>query len=150
MSLIGTVLRALTERQARGKSYTDFQRALEKTGTTVLERFHASTDTPAHRQAGRHITGIEAWSQSRLRVALGAALQMDEYDGYAPDETHNMAALADTFARVRAGTVQLAIELESAGVPLTRTVPHNDLGDLSIAGWLSYIIAHAGRESRRL
>lgn len=150
MSVVGSILRALTERQARGKSYADFQRALQSTGTTVHERFRASADSPAHRQAGRHIIGIEAWSQSRLRVALGAPLQMDEYDGYAPPETQELAALAETFAGTRAATAQLVSELEAASVPLTRKVPHNDLGELSVAGWLSYIIAHAGRESRRL
>ena len=150
MSLIGTILRTVTERNARDKSYADFERALNSTGATVIGRFTASADTPAHRQAGRHITGIEAWSQSRLRVPLGAALQMDEYDDYAPDENLDMAALVSVYRQTREETAALTRELEAAGVALTQTVPHNDLGDLTVAGWLSYIISHAGRESRRL
>ena len=62
MSLFGSFIRSVTERNARGESYADFQRALTMTGETV---------------------------------------------------------------------------------------PHNQVGDLTIGGWLSYMITHAGRESRR-
>ena len=41
MSIIGTLLSKITERNARGKSYADFSRALTKTGETVHGRFAA-------------------------------------------------------------------------------------------------------------
>ncbi len=150
MSIIGRIVRSISERNARGKSYADFQRALTKTGDTIHGRFETASDTPGHRGAGRHIIGIENWAQSRLRVALGNPYQQDEYDGYQPAEDLDMPALSNAFADARADTVMIAQLLEKAAVPLSQTVPHNDMGDLTIGGWLSYIIAHAGRESRRL
>ena len=150
MSLLGTLIRSITERNARGKSYTDFQRALVKTGETVHGRFQDAADTAGHRQAGRHIVGIERWSQSRLRAALGEAYLRDEYDSYQPGEELDMSSLAQAFAETRQGTERILTELEAAGVPLSKTVPHNQLGEMTIGGWLSYIIAHAGRESKRL
>jgi hypothetical protein len=150
MSFIGKLVRNISERNARGKSYADLQRALLKTGETVRGRFAMSGDTPAHREAGQHIIGIESWGQSRLRVGLGEPLLNDEYDGYRPDAGMDLPALTQSFAETRTETVEIAKELESAGVSLSETVPHNQLGDLTIGGWLSYLIAHAGRESRRL
>ena len=70
-NIVGSIVHTMTERSARGKSYADFLRGLDKTGQTVHGRFMVSSDTPGNRQKGQHIVGIERWSQSRLRVALG-------------------------------------------------------------------------------
>jgi hypothetical protein len=150
MSLLGFILRKVTESNARGKSYADFVRTLESTGETVHGRFLASADTPAHRETAVHISGIEAWAASRLRVPLGAPLQREEYDRYRPSTALDLPALAASFRQTRAATIEIARALEAAGVPLSRTVPHNDMGDITLGAWLSYLISHAGRESRRL
>ena len=149
-NILGSIVHTMTERSARGKSYADFQRALEKTGQTVHGRFTASSDTSGHRERGKHIVGIERWSQSRLRVALGEPFQRDEYDSHRPSGDLDMPALAQIFADTRAETGRLARELEAAGVPLNQTINHNQMGEFTIGAWLSYIITHAGRESRLL
>ena len=41
-------------------------------------------------------------------------------------------------------------ELGRADPGLSRRVRHNDLGDLSVGGWLAYLEAHARRESLRV
>ena len=149
-NIVGSIVHTKTERNARDKSYADFQRALEKTGQTVHGRFISSRDTPGHREKGQHIVGIERWSQSRLRVALGEPFQQDEYNGYRPGGDMDIEELAQAFADTRAETGRLARELEAAGVPLSQTVNHNQMGEFTIGAWFSYIITHAGRESRLL
>jgi hypothetical protein len=149
-NLIGSFVYWITERNARGKSYADFQRALEKTGQTVHSRFIASSDTLGHREQGQHIVGIERWSQSRLKVALGDPYEEDEYDGYRPGSDMDIEELAEAFADTRAESIRLAKMLETTGVPLSQTINHNQLGEFTIGAWLSYIISHAGRESRLL
>ena len=149
-NLIGSLVYWMTERNARNKSYADSQHALEKTGQTVYGRFTASSDTPGHREKGRHIVGIERWSQSRLRVALGDPFKQDEYDGYQPSDELDIEELTQSFAETRAETVRLAKALEAADVPLSKTINHNQMGDFTVGAWFSYIIAHAGRESRLL
>jgi hypothetical protein len=39
-------------------------------------------------------------------------------------------------------------ELRQADCVEGKTVPHNDLGNLSVLGWLVYINSHSARESQ--
>jgi hypothetical protein len=149
-SILGSIVHTMTERGARGKTYADFQRAFEKTGQAVHGRFTTSRDTPGHREKGQHIVGIERWSQSRLRVALGEAYKQDEYDGYRPGGDLDMGELAQAFADARAESSRLAQALEAAAVPLSQKINHNQMGEFTIGAWFNYIILHASRESRML
>ena len=149
MPLTATIIRTFVERTARGKTYADLRRTLVWTGETIHGRYQTTSDTPSHRETASHIIGIEAWSQSRLRVPLGEPLLPGEYDTYRPAPGLDLPALAAAFHDTRAATVELTHQLESAAVPLDLIVPHNSLGDLTVGGWLSYIITHAGREARR-
>jgi hypothetical protein len=52
------------------------------------------------------------------------------------------------FAETRAETVALARQLDERGIDPAMTVPHNDLGVLSVGGWLAYLVQHPDQESR--
>lgn len=143
---IGLGLRPLAERRARGRSLDEAVHALEEAGARIDAHLAGKTDTPANREAVAHCVGIERWGQSRLRVGLGDPLTMDGHHGYRPDPVIGIEALRRAMAETRAATVALARELAGAGVDPATTVRHNDLGDLSLAGWLAYLEQHASRE----
>lgn len=146
-TLTGTVLRFFSERSAKGKNYTDHIQALEHTGAVVQRRFDRAADIPRNRTQAVHIIGIEKWSQRRLRVALGEPFVQDEYNGYAPDPAIGMTELSTAFAQTRAETLELARTLQSQGIPIHQTVKHNDMGEITLGAWFSYVTAHGGRES---
>lgn len=147
MGLFGSLLRRYTEWSARKYTLAEFADQLEESGQKVHGRFQSAANSERPRQAARHIIGIERWSQRRLRVALGEPLRLDEYDAYRPDANLDIVALAQTFAETRQETLTLARQLAAANPPPSQTIPHNELGDLTIKGWLAYIKNHATRES---
>ena len=144
--LIGLGLRPFAERRARQRTLDEAVRDLERSGERIDAHLAGKPDTPAHREAIAHCVGIERWGQSRLRVGLGEPLQMDGHHGYRPDPGLGVDALRAAMAQTRAMTVALARELAAAGVDPATTVRHNDLGDLTLAGWLAYLEQHASRE----
>lgn len=146
--LIGLGLRPFAERRARGRTLEEVARDLERSGARIDAHMEGKPDTPANREAIAHCVGIERWGQSRLRVGLGESLVMDGHRGYRPDPAIGVGALGAAMSETRAGTVALARELAAAGVDPSTTVRHNDLGDLSLAGWLAYLEQHASRELR--
>lgn len=148
MSIIGDLIRGLTERRAGGKTAAQLIEKLIESGQGVAERMARAADTPDNREAAAHIIGIERWSARRLRTALGDVAARDEYDGYRPATSLKMAELAGAFTAAREQTTALA--QQAANLPPSVTVHHNDLGDLSVKGWLFYIENHALRESIRL
>jgi hypothetical protein len=150
MSLFGKIFRFITEWDARGKDYPDLLARLQKNEEKSLPRFANAPDAPGNRARASHIIGIENWGQSRLRVLLGKPLVMDEYDGYAPSTDLTTAELAKEFEKTRATTKEIVRELQAKGVSPTATVKHNEIGDISAAGWVVYISAHTGRETNLL
>ena len=88
---------------------------------------------------------MERWGQSRLRVALGQPLVLDEYDGYRPTMGQSWNELQDAFTATREQTILLAEQFASAELGET-TVRHNEFGDLSILQWLVYLRTHANTE----
>jgi hypothetical protein len=147
MSALDNILRSVIEWPARNKSLADLGHQLDKTGVSIAQRFRQGADNERNRERIAHITGIERWGQRRLRVALGEPLVMDEYDGYRPDKALGVPQLAEAFAQTRAETLDLIRRLRAAAIPPTRTVPHNQFGDLSLRAWLAYLENHAWRES---
>jgi hypothetical protein len=147
MSLIGTVLRTITERQAAGKSTADLLSGLEESAGEITQRLATAADTPGNREVAAHVIGIERWGDRRLRVALGEPMVSDEYDDYRPSLDTDMAAMAELFAQTRAETVALAHR--AAALPESATAPHNDMGDISVGAWLIYLRDHADRETKR-
>ena len=144
--LIGLGLRPFAERRGRQRTLDDAARELERSGARLDAHLAGKPDTPANREAIAHCVGIERWGQSRLRVGLGEPLRMDGHRGYRPDPADGIEALRAALAETRAATVALARELAAAGVDASTTVRHNDLGDLTLAGWLAYLEQHASRE----
>jgi hypothetical protein len=145
MSWAGKLLGLYTRRRAAGRTARQLIDELASSGETVVERMARAADTPRHRKAAAHIIGIERWSARRLRTALGDTVVTDEYDGYRPSAALDMAALAGAFAEARQQTVALAER--AADLPDSVTVRHNELGELSVRAWLTYIENHATRES---
>ncbi len=150
MSIVGKVLAALVEMQGRRAPVSEWGARLANSAEAVAGRLATAPDTAKNRDLAAHIIGIERWGQRRLRMLLGEPPIRDEYDRYRPDAEQNLAALADVFRQTRAETVRVIAELEAAGCVPTTTAPHNDLGNVSIRGWLSYLDGHAAMESRKL
>lgn len=146
--LIGLVRRPMAERHARGKGIEELATELEVSGRAMVARIAGKRDTPGNREAVAHWVGIERWGQRRLRVALGEPFVEDEHHPYRPDVEAGLDALRTSFAETRAETVALAHRLLEAGVDPATTVHHNDLGDLTISGWLAYLLQHPEQESR--
>lgn len=146
--LIGLVRRPMAEMHARGNDIEDLAGELEASGRQLEERMAGKPDKPTNREAVAHWVGIERWGQRRLRVALGEPFVEDEHHPYRPDVEKTFEALRKDFAETRAQTVALAKQLDEADVDPDMTVPHNDLGDMSLRGWLAYLIQHPDQESR--
>ena len=146
--LIGLARRPMAERAARGKGLEQLAAELETSGTFIDARLARAHDTPGHRDAIAHWVGIERWGQRRLRVALGDPFIEDEHHPHRPDEAVGVEALRRAFAETRAETVALVHHLREAGVDPATTVRHNDLGELTVRGWLAYLIQHPEQESR--
>jgi hypothetical protein len=144
--LIGLGLRPYAERRGRQRTLDDAASDLERSGARIDQHLAGKPDTPAHREAIAHCVGIERWGQRRLRVALGEPFVLDAYHGDRPDLADGVEALRAAMAETRAATVALARELAAAGVDPATTVRHNDLGDLTLSGWLAYLEQHASRE----
>lgn len=147
MSLTATVMPAFYEWAAKGQSYEDLQRRLQRNEATTYKRMVNATDFSYNHKSAAHVIGIERWATQRLRVLLGAPLVMDEYDGYAPSKELSMPELAEEFKRTREETKALLSELQRNGVELTRTVAHNEFGEMSLRAWIFYIENHTGRET---
>ena len=153
--MIGTVLRPLVERQAKGHSLEDLAEALEiyavHAGSSEAWAAVAIAGGLFRVLAGiNHIVGIERWGQRRLRVPLREPLLMDSYRGYRLPEGTSMDNLVQAFADTRRDTVNLARELGSTDLKPPVKVRHNDLGELSLGAWLAYLAGHAKRESLRI
>ena len=145
--LIGLVRRPMADWHARGRAIEQLAAELEASGRAMDARLKGLPDTPGHRTAVAHWVGIERWGQRRLRVALGEPFLDDGHHAYKP-EADTIDALRQAFAHTRAETIGLAHRLREAGVDPATTVRHNDLGQLSVAGWLAYLLQHPEQESR--
>lgn len=149
MGLRETITNRFLEHPFRNLTAEQMAERLELDGRTMERTFAAAKDGEANRKLLSHITGIERWGQSRLRVALGAALTMDEYDGYRPPREADWIALQDAFHSTRQETVALARQL---GQPIAAGVktPHNQFGPLTARSWLRYLDIHANMEAKKL
>lgn len=150
MNFVGFLVKTVVQLQIRNKSINDLISAAQADGQKVAAQVTNKPDTLKNRQQLRHIIGIERWGQSRLRTFLGGPVLSDEYDGYQPAETLDLAALSREFSATRAATVALAQELQQRGVAAKGRVEHNSMGPLSVAAWLRYLTMHASLEATRV
>ena len=144
--LFGTLFRFQTSLAARGKGYDELIAHLEAGPRVLAVQVARASNSDLNRRQLRHITGIERWGQRRLSILLGEPPIEDEYDGYQPDEALKLPDLWDAFVATRRETIAIARALQSQGVPIRATAPHNDAGDLSVGAWLVYLRQHAARE----
>ena len=114
----------------------------------MAAQMDTASDTPANRDRAGHVIGIERWSQRRLRTLLGEPLLMDEYDSYRPAADQPLKTLGALFKSTRQGTLDLVQELGKISGVESETVPHNEMGNLTVRGWLVYILSHAAREGQ--
>jgi len=149
-SLRDVAVRLLVERPAARHSVEEWSDTLDRSGAHLGMLLAALEDTAANRRQLRHIIGLERWGQRRLRVALGEPAIADEMDGYQPPEELSVSRLAAELAITRKETVELARRCAATPQADQALVPHNQLGPLSIRGWLRYLNLHANLEARRL
>lgn len=143
---IGTMLRPAAERDARGKRLPELATMVEDAWPAIESHLTGKPDTAMNREAIAHAVGIERWAQSRLRVGLGEPFRQDTYHGYRPSLEDGVTALEAAMKQTRIDTVALVHELDANGIDPTMTVPHNDLGDMTLGAWIVYVKQHASRE----
>ncbi len=131
----------------RERSLKDLREEFINTVEPIEARIRKAK-TPEAEEIIRHIIGIERWGQSRLRVALGDPLVMDEHHDYKPPQGLGKDILLREFRKTRIGTLELIELLKGTIDP--QYIPHNAMGPLSTRGWLYYLCQHALWESRRL
>lgn len=149
MGLRESITNRFLERPFRNLNAEQMAERLELNGRTLERTFASAGDSEHNRRLLSHITGIERWSQSRLRVPLGEPLLMDEYDGYRPAAEASWAELQDAFHSTRQQTVTLAGQLGPAVTGGVK-VPHNQFGSLTMRSWLRYLDMHANLEAKKL
>ena len=136
-------------RWTRGRSLTEMMVALQAAGQKLQRQFERYPDTPHNRRILSHIVGIERWGQRRLRVALGDPFELDEYDRYRPSRETDFEMLKNMFNETRRETIRLIGLLDRAGAGDVR-VKHNVYGELTVRGWLRYLLMHANLEAMKL
>ena len=142
----GLIVGLIIERPARNEALDETADRLERAGTKIADRIRRGSPKQFSVRQVRHITGIERWCQRRLRVALGEPPVLDEYDGYQPPADASWDALLEAWESTRRETVELTRKLARRPIDDVR-VRHNQLGPLSVRGWLRYLSQHANRES---
>ena len=148
-TLTSAVSSLMLERPLKNKDMAEIAQDLDLAGGRLKHTFAAAKDNPDNRRLLSHIVGIERWGQSRLRVALGEPLTIDEYDDYRPPRESTWPALQDAFSETRQQTVAVVQALGKANVADVK-VPHNQFGPLSIRSWLRYLDMHANLEAKKL
>ncbi len=149
MGLRQIIVNRFLEQPFKRLHVEEIAQRLELDGHKLARTFAAAKDSPGNRNLLSHITGIERWGQSRLQVALGAPLTMDEYDGYRPPHEASWAELQTALRDTRQQTVSLARQLGPA-IAAGVQVPHNQFGPLTVRSWLRYLDMHANMEAKKL
>lgn len=150
-AVFDSIFRVRVEWPARWASYSGLRQGLEASREHILARIGESTIDYSNLEQLRHIIGIEKWGQRRLRVALGEPLLRDNHRDHIPFflGQSGWVQLITEFKATREETILLLGVLEKARVDSVR-IPHNNLGSLSVKGWLRYLLLHAEFESRKL
>ena len=148
-TLTGAVSGLLLEQPLKNKDMAEIAQELDLAGSRLIRTFTDAKDNPDNRRLLSHIVGMERWGQSRLRVALGEPLTLDEYDDYRPPRESTWSALQDAFSETRQLTVAVVRQLGQANVADVK-VPHNQFGPLSVRSWLRYLDLHANLEAKKL
>jgi len=122
---------------------------MDESGRKIEQHLAKVEGVYANYEVLAHIIGIERWGQQRLRSVLGEPLVMDEYDAYRPSIALFWDDLREEFKKTRQETLALVRTLERVGVDDTTAVRHNELGIITVAGWLRYLDMHANLECNK-
>jgi hypothetical protein len=136
------------EQPAQRQGLATLQKRLQITGDELTTRLKTISDNKRNRDLLRHIIAIEKWGQRRLKVALGEALLQDENHTYKPVEETSWEDLKSLYAITRLETKDLSRQLNNSD--MSQKILHNQLGPLSIVGWLRYLNKHAELEGRKI
>lgn len=137
------------EKPSSKKTLPEWAAMLEESGRAIDGRVSKTSKNEKAQKTLRHISGIERWGQSRLRVLLGEPFVLDEYDGYRPATDLTVEQQREFFRETREETVNIVQQLIDTNVPATQRVDHNDFGPFTARGWLRYLHNHANIESKR-
>ena len=150
-SIFGKIFRMLMiERGAKGKSVNELIAQLRTGHQTLLNQIDGAEDNKTNRAQLSHAIGIERWGQSRLRVVLGAPLNMEEYYGYRPAREVPVDQLVQQFDETRQETLVIAEELTAVANVASKEVEHNLMGNMSVPSWLFYLDMHSNFELRKV
>ncbi len=149
-NIANVVGRLVFDKPARKLTLAEQARMLEESRQKLEQRLDSAADTFANYDCLAHIIGIERWGQRRLRVPLGEPMHMDEYDLYRPSIALFWHDLRAAFSTTRQETIALVHTLEQAGMDYTVGVRHNELGILSVPGWIRYLDMHANLEAKKI
>ena len=142
------IVTIMIEQPAKRQGLAALQKRLQQTGDNLAIRLKGIKDSKENRDKLRHIIAIEKWGQRRLKVVLGEVLIEDENHTYKPVEETSWEDLKSLYSITRLETKDLARRLNNSDI--TQKVPHNQLGPLSVLGWLRYLNTHAFIESKRI
>lgn len=143
------LLRGFVERSGRRTPRRAWADRLEANGRILAQRFAGQTDSDHVRAVLRHVIGIERWGQRRLQVALGEPFDGGGHRPFLPPDDASLDRLRVLFTTTRADTVTLARRLADAELDPKLRIRHDELGEVSVNGWLAYLDGHATLEVRR-
>ena len=150
-SIPGKIFRTLIiDRNAKKMTMEELIKQLRDNHPKLMSQIGAAADSEKNRRQLSHAIGIERWGQSRLRVALGAPLTMDEYNGYRPKREVPMDELVQQFDETRQETVTIGEELSSHANIAAKTVEHNMMGNMTVGSWLYYLDMHSTFELKNV
>ena len=150
MSPVGMIMRTVFGIQTINKSLAALTQSAQEGGQRIDSHLTGKPDTPQNRQQMRHVIGIERWGQRRLQTILGEPALQDEYNGYQPDTSLDLATLQTEFSQTRAQTLAIIEAIQQKGLADSATANHNDMGDVSPKLWLRYLTMPANFESKRI
>ena len=148
--LLHNIAGLMFERPTRGLTAAVILQRLEQSQVDFDQHLQQYAETPKNRALLGHIIGVERWAQARLRQCISGPTAPDESDVYVPAPDVSFAELVADAHRTRSDSVALLGELIDAGVPLTRTIVHNQFGALTVAAWSHYIAKHSMLEAKKM
>ncbi len=148
--LLHNVASLMFEWPTRGITTAELVQRLEQSQVDFGQHLLRYTDTVKNRALLGHIIGVERWAQVRLRQSINGPTPPDESDAYVPAPDVSFVDLVIDAQHTRSDSVALFRELIDAGVPLTRTIVHNQFGALTVAAWFHYIAKHSMLEARKM
>lgn len=148
----GRLFRTLMiDRKAKKLTVNELVGMLRSNHQTLLEQVRAAPDNETNRRQLSHAIGIERWGQSRLRVALGDPLNMEEYNRYRPKREVAMEQLVEQFDTTRQETLAIAEELTAVSTNIgDNQIEHNMMGPMTVRSWLYYLDMHSNFELQKV